>query len=589
MLRESLYDSNRCVINCKGGLYEGFDITAGIRQGYPLSPLLFAAAVDILLRTLSKRVPGNMVRAFADDTAMVVRAFQSAAEEVMSIFQRFGRVSGLHLNLPKTVVIPLWNEPLERVRLSMAQSLPAWSDVEVSDASRYLGFMTGPGKGTRSWQKAIDKYKQRAALWGALSLGLQWAAKTYNIYAISVLSYLAQLEAPPPEAYRAEVSALRRAAPGPGSWAIPQDLWHLRECYGQHASFRSLETMALSAKVRVATYEPLTLHGASLRQRAANLRFCLANTERFDRLARWSAWYKGSVLLVLVGALDGFRKFGFDGATVQAKLAGKAEKPWTEQVATKVKRGLQRAVALNLLEVNRPNAEMRMWHKLQRWQMAGPEAQVACRVLRLLGDLRVLVAPRVSAALFSALWNRWVTARRFHQRHATQNHCVLGCGGAAGDSIEHYCHCRAVRTCAWKFLRVDISNLGLQEFLMAEPGPVDPDELTCRAVLVYATFRATNYYRAHGTCAGDIAVAALRQHCKNAVEGHEASRRVLDNRWAAGNLAQEQPRAPKRRRTSVPTARAAAPAPVAHASDTARAVIVPVHRLAPTESCCLYQ
>ena len=56
----------------KGSQHTGFAITRGIRQGCPLSPLLFAVVADALLRALEHACPGDLVRAFADDTAMVV-------------------------------------------------------------------------------------------------------------------------------------------------------------------------------------------------------------------------------------------------------------------------------------------------------------------------------------------------------------------------------------------------------------------------------------------------------------------------------------------------------------------------------------
>jgi hypothetical protein len=71
-----------------------------------------------------------------------------------------------------------------------------WVGVEVTAASAYLGYATGPGKGDSSWQKANNKFRDRVCLWGSQHLGLQYAAMTYNVYAVSVLMYVAQLEEP---------------------------------------------------------------------------------------------------------------------------------------------------------------------------------------------------------------------------------------------------------------------------------------------------------------------------------------------------------------------------------------------------------
>ena len=59
-----------------------------------------------------------MVRAFADDTAMVLRSWRGEAKALFRIFAVYAKVSLLELNLQKTVGIPLWHEDLNSTRKS---------------------------------------------------------------------------------------------------------------------------------------------------------------------------------------------------------------------------------------------------------------------------------------------------------------------------------------------------------------------------------------------------------------------------------------------------------------------------------------
>ena len=104
----AIHDTNVCDIAFKGNLYEGFGMECGVRQGCPLSPLLFAALVDILLRKLLKAFPTGVTRAFADDIGMVIEEWSKDLGTAHSIFSEFASMSGLDLNIPKTVLIPLW-------------------------------------------------------------------------------------------------------------------------------------------------------------------------------------------------------------------------------------------------------------------------------------------------------------------------------------------------------------------------------------------------------------------------------------------------------------------------------------------------
>ena len=48
----AMYHDNKCYIRLHGQDFAGFSMRGGVRQGCPLSPLLFAVCVDILLRML---------------------------------------------------------------------------------------------------------------------------------------------------------------------------------------------------------------------------------------------------------------------------------------------------------------------------------------------------------------------------------------------------------------------------------------------------------------------------------------------------------------------------------------------------------
>lgn len=88
-------------------------------------------------------------------------------------------------------------------------------------------------------------------------------------------------------------------------------------------------------------------------------------------------------------------------------------------------------VARRITERTSPDSEDRVRSKLARWKLPGIPAHTTRRVYGRLQALRDLVAPRVAAACFSALWNRWTTSRRFQKRHLECNRCVLGCGAGA--------------------------------------------------------------------------------------------------------------------------------------------------------------
>jgi hypothetical protein len=348
---------------------------------------------------------------------------------------------------------------------------------------------------------------------------------------MSVLSFVAQLENPPARVLELEKKTLRRVAPGPGQWAIPSDLWHLQESFGQARSYRSVQVTALAAQLRVATWEAHSAGGLHLRVRARELDSLRRCNDHIERITVWSDWYRRSHIGVLHATVSSLESKGVSASSIKSELAGSAIRPWPPEVRTRIKKGFQRAAASKILAHLRPNAEFRMRHKIERWKLQGPPGRAATRILCRLEKLRTLVTPRVSAACFSTIWNRWVTARRFQRRGLPCNRCVLGCPGHAEDSIEHYSRCAVVWAFAARVMQIDIQHeKRLEAFFLAVPEADDKEFLGRLAILIYITYRATNLARREECNDTTSSYEMMVQLSKEAVRGHAPSMRLLDGR-----------------------------------------------------------
>ena len=105
-------------------VYVGFGITRGIRQGCPLSPLLFAAVSELLLRRLRRMFLHTVNRAWADDLAMVLRRGLEQLGAIQNVFQTFADISGLRINIAQTVLVPLFPFDLLGLRAAICRAVP---------------------------------------------------------------------------------------------------------------------------------------------------------------------------------------------------------------------------------------------------------------------------------------------------------------------------------------------------------------------------------------------------------------------------------------------------------------------------------
>ena len=82
-------------------------------------------------------------RACADDIGLVIR-HMARLIAVRTEFQTFASISGLHLNLPKTMLVPLWDSTIKTVSRMIAHDYPCLSAMQVPYKAKYLGIWMGP-------------------------------------------------------------------------------------------------------------------------------------------------------------------------------------------------------------------------------------------------------------------------------------------------------------------------------------------------------------------------------------------------------------------------------------------------------------
>ena len=98
-----------CIVN-NGFASERFPLERGVRQGCPLSGLLFVIGIELLARAIKNddtikgiNVGEKVIKVslYADDTTVFVQDLYSVAR-LLTLLQKFKKLSGLEINTTKT-------------------------------------------------------------------------------------------------------------------------------------------------------------------------------------------------------------------------------------------------------------------------------------------------------------------------------------------------------------------------------------------------------------------------------------------------------------------------------------------------------
>jgi hypothetical protein len=195
-----------------GFISERLSVTSGVRQGCPLAPLLFIIAVDLLYDTIETdealagvalgprgTIAELKAAGYADDTAIYI-AHRSMQKAAIRAVQRFSLVSGLRLNVQKSVAINLArkvseveNNDAEQEAGRGQQAQEEGPAVQETSSTRYLGHIVGDLTIVKeAWEKAFVALKIRLTLAESKTNTAQQRAQIAAAIIVPKLMYVAR-------------------------------------------------------------------------------------------------------------------------------------------------------------------------------------------------------------------------------------------------------------------------------------------------------------------------------------------------------------------------------------------------------------
>lgn len=186
-----LYGSARSCVKVNGILTDTFSVGRSVRQGCPLSALLYAISVEPLASLIKRdgsiigiELPyGGIctINQYADDTTVTVRDGGSV-RKVVELVERYGRASGAKINRDKSEIMYIGE--IERTDVGMRVE-----EKYVKVLGVYLGVDSNEARDV-TWAGVINKIRTVCIAWRGRKLRLKGKVIVVNNLMLSVCVYV---------------------------------------------------------------------------------------------------------------------------------------------------------------------------------------------------------------------------------------------------------------------------------------------------------------------------------------------------------------------------------------------------------------
>ena len=225
-----------------GTLSEFFPVSRGVRQGCPLSPLLYVLVAETVACYIRNdpRIDGYSLPngktfklcQYADDTTIVVRS-EASLKAVFAVFDLYERASGAKLNVAKShgLIFGWW-------RSKITPSIPLdWSTESIMVLGSQLA-----NDGDELWSKPIKTLTTLLSSWKRRSLSYHGRALVANTLGLSMFWYLASFRIIPVDVIQ-QINTLIYAF----IWQKPRE-WLARSSFTQRPSQGGLGLVDVACK-----------------------------------------------------------------------------------------------------------------------------------------------------------------------------------------------------------------------------------------------------------------------------------------------------------------------------------------------------